>query len=436
MMLLHDGSELTEEQIEELNANGPYSMAVWNSGDVSVGNEEGLTGRSEYFMKLIRDAILKNFTKEEIRDLSILDIGCNDGWVLHQLTDLPFKKMVGIEPREKNINKGKVVRRILKLENKVDYRVGDIESLKGETFDIVICAGVLYHVESIPVALRSIREACEKMVFIESRVISSSYITDDLKEEIEMRDLVYQFNEESCGVTAQKFESAYHDGSSAHTTIVNVPTTESLVMNLRYLGFSDVDVVADNEKYRNDVWKDNRPLGGVCLTARILEGDTSLDSDEDKWISDYEAGLKNEILPLELVEPLYNVYINNEDASSLKGVALDTYQYLNEKDIQFSEDLLPKELSHHFSQEIIKNWKYSPANKIGLEYGKILSASNEEEKALKVLGMITTNLNADWRSSYRAFKLMSEIHDKQGDKDNSKKYLELCLTANPKYPTD
>ena len=67
-MLLHDGSELTKEQIEELNANGPYSMAVWNSGDVSVGNEEGLTGRSEYFMKLIREAILKNFTKEEIRD--------------------------------------------------------------------------------------------------------------------------------------------------------------------------------------------------------------------------------------------------------------------------------------------------------------------------------------------------------------------------------
>ena len=34
-MLLHDGSRLTKEQIEELNANGPYSMAVWTSGDTS-----------------------------------------------------------------------------------------------------------------------------------------------------------------------------------------------------------------------------------------------------------------------------------------------------------------------------------------------------------------------------------------------------------------
>lgn len=435
-MLLHDGSELTKEQIEELNANGPYSMAVWHSGEVSVGNEEGLTGRSDYFMKLIRESIVNNFSLEEIRDLSILDIGCNDGWVLHQLSDLPFAKMVGVEPREKNINKGKVVRRLLKLENNVDYRVGDVESLKGETFDIVICAGVLYHVESIPVALRSIREACKKMVFIESRVISSSYITDELKQEIEMRDLVYQFNDEACGVTAQKFESAYHDGSSAHTTIVNVPTTESLVMNLKYLGFDDVDVVADNETYRNDVWKDNRPLGGVCLTARLYEGVSSLDSDEDTWISDYEAGLKNEILPIELVEPLYNMFMKDEQSSSLSSINLGIYKYLNNQDILFTEDILPQELQGKFPQEIIKNWKYSPSNKIGLEYGKTLANMGEDENALDVLSDITANLNADWRSSYRAFKLMSEIHNKLGNEEQSKKYLGLCLTANPKYPID
>ena len=128
-MLLHDGSRLTTEQIETLNANGPYSMAVWKSGEVSVGNEEGFTGRSAYFVKKTRKSILKNFSVEELKEMSILDIGCNDGWVLHQLSDLPFKKMVGVEPREKNIQKGRVVREILKLENNADYRIGDIESL-------------------------------------------------------------------------------------------------------------------------------------------------------------------------------------------------------------------------------------------------------------------------------------------------------------------
>ncbi|MBC8225611.1 MAG: class I SAM-dependent methyltransferase [Gammaproteobacteria bacterium] len=430
-MLLHDGTELTKEQIEELNANGPYSMAIWHSGEVSVGNEEGLSGRSEHFMKLIRESILKNFSIDEIKDLSILDIGCNDGWFLHQLSDLPFSKMVGIEPRQKNINKGKVVRELLKLDNNVDYRVGDVESLNGETFDIVICVGVLYHVESIPVALRRIKEACEKMVFIESRVISSSYITDELKEEIEMRDLVYQFNEETCGVTAQKFESAYHDGSSAHTTIVNIPSTESLVMNLKYLGFEDVDILADNKFHH----KQRYTLGGVCLTARKYETGSTLDSFEDAWISDYEAGLKNEILPREIVEPLYNVFVKNDDSSLLSSQNLKIYEFLTNPKINYTEDLLSKDVKSKFSEEIIKNWKYSPSNKISLEYGKTLSNLNEGDRALEILSNIISNLNADWRASYRAFKLMSEIYNEKDNSELSKKYLDLCLTANPKYPT-
>ena len=93
-MKLEDGSVLSAEQIEELNAHGPYSMAVWKSGSVSVGNEEGLKGRSAYFVKLIREAILKNFTLDQLKDFSILDIGSNDGWVLHQLSDLPFAKIL------------------------------------------------------------------------------------------------------------------------------------------------------------------------------------------------------------------------------------------------------------------------------------------------------------------------------------------------------
>ena len=85
--------------------------------------------------------------------MSILDIGCNDGWVLHQLSEFLFKKMIGIEPRKK-YSKRKIARKILKLKNNVKYKIGSIENLGKEKFDIVICAGLLYHVESIPYALK------------------------------------------------------------------------------------------------------------------------------------------------------------------------------------------------------------------------------------------------------------------------------------------
>ena len=375
---------------------------------------------------------------DELKEFSILDIGCNDGWVLHQLSDLPFKKMVGIEPREKNIEKGRKVREILKLENSVEYRVGDIESLQGEVFDIVICAGVLYHVESIPLALRKVRESCSKMVFIESRCISSSYITPELKAEIELRDLVYQFEEEICGVTAQKYESAYHDGSAAHNTIVNVPTTESLVMNLKILGFNNVDIVADPDTYRRDVWQDKRPLGGVCIAALVSKKEGTHEVEEENWIQDYEKGLQGEVLPRPFLEPFYQSFCLKNSDVVFSGNVETVKNYLNSENGQTSVEAsdLPEGNQGKFALEIVKNWRYSPCDKIRLEYGKLLKHEGNLNEALEVLKSVTKRLNADWRSTYRSFHLISEIYILQNNPDKANKYKEFCLQSNPKYQTN
>ncbi|MDC0092755.1 class I SAM-dependent methyltransferase [Alphaproteobacteria bacterium] len=438
-MKLEDGTEISEEQIEILNANGPYSMAIWRSGDVSVGNEEGLSGRSEYFTKLIREAILKNYTLDEIKKISILDIGCNDGWVLQQLSDLPFNKMVGIEPREKNINKGHIVRKILKLESSVEYRIGDIESLKNEVFDIVICAGLLYHVESIPFALRKVREACKHLLFIESRVISSSYISQELKDEIEMRDLVYQFEDEICGVTAQKYESSYYDGSAANNTIVNIPTTESLVMNLKILGFNNIDIVADADTYRRDVWKDKRPLGGVCISATLSQEPITFEKNERRWINDYEKGLEAEVFPRQFLEPFYCFFCLKEIGTEFSSNSLDIYNFLtSQNDVNsIKEDFLPNSNKGKFALEIVKNWRYSPSDKIALEYAKLLKYEGNFENAISVLKDITTKkINSDWRAVYRAFHLLFIIYSELKNQEEAIKYKELCLKSNNKYPIE
>lgn len=437
-MRLQDGTELSDQQIQELNAHGPYSMAIWKSGDVSVGNEEGLAGRSEYFTNLIRQTILKHFSVDDLRGMSILDIGCNDGWVLHQLSDLPFDKMVGIEPREKNLAKGRTVRKILKLRNNVDYRVGDVESLGGEQFDIVICAGVLYHVESIPVALRAVRKACKQLVFIESRCISSSHVTPELMAEIEMRDLVYQFKQRQCGITAQKFESGYHDGSAKSGTIVNVPTTESLVMTLGLVGFENIEVVADPDTYRAAVWQDKRPLGGVCIAATVKQTPDSTVDQEAKWIGDYERGLEREVLPRAYLEPLYRFFCLGETSVALGGRLQKTKEYLLSRPESpvVIDDLVPTVGVGKYAREIISNWRYSPRDKIALEYGKLLNSEGRNEDAITVLTSISTKLNADWRATYRSFHLLSSIYGSLGRHSEAERYRALCLTCNPRYPVE
>ena len=434
-MVLSDGSKISESDIEVLNAHGPYSMAVWSSGDVSVGNEEGLKGRSAYFIKLIRKAILENFSLDELKTFSILDVGCNDGWVLHQLSDLPFAKMVGVEPREKNIQKGQVVRKVLKCQNRVEYRCGNIESLGAETFDIVICAGVLYHVESIPHSLRQLRNACRRFLFIESRCISSRFVSPKLRDQIEMRDLVYQFKKPIYGITAQKFESAYHDGSAREGTIVNIPTTESLLMHLEILGFDHIKVVADTETYRASVWKDRRPLDGVCITARINPAQAVQSFNESEWIRKYESGLQNKILSRALAAPLYRYFVEKKFSFPTSFQSLLALTYLTSTGwlSKIAMQLLRRS-AEGLELEIISNLKYSPADKITLELGKILHAEGKLSEALAVLKKISSKLNADWRSAYRSFFLMARICKALKKDAEASRYLDLCLTCNPKYP--
>ncbi len=435
-MTLSDGTTMTTEDIEVLNAHGPYSMAVWSSGDVSVGNEEGLTGRSAYFTRVLRKALLEAFTLEELKTFSILDVGCNDGWVLHELSDLPFARMVGVEPREKNIQKGRVVRQKLKLENRVEYRCGSIESLSGEVFDIVLCNGLLYHVESIPLALRQLRNCCRRFLFVESRCISSDFLSPRLRDQIEMRDLVYQFKKPIYGITAQKFESAYHDGSARETTIVNIPTTESLLMHLEILGFDDLKVVADTKTYRDAVWKDRRPLDGVCITARRRPGKSVDSFDETEWIAAYERGLSETTLPRDFVEPLYRYFVQRKLSYRVSPGWIISLLYIVAP-ARLSRTLgrwLPSCTRNSVELEIVKNLRYSPADKISLEFAKILEAEGNLTDALTVLRQVSTRLNADWRSVYRSFFLMAKILRATNQSAEADRYLQLCLTCNPKYP--
>ena len=82
-------------------------------------------------------------------------------------------------------------------------------------------------------------------------------------------------------------------------------------------------------------------------------------------------------------------------------------------------------------QEIIKNLKYNPPDKLGLELGKILFHSGELKEAVNVLEEIVQKINADWRCVYRSFHLLNQIYTKIGNVKKADKYKKLCYDANP-----
>ena len=146
--------------------------------------------------------------------------------------------------------------------------------------------------------------------------------------------------------------------------------------------------------------------------------------------------MEGEILPRHYLEPLYKVFCLQESEVNLKGNLLNTYQYLtsSEGSRAVERDLLPENYNNKYVLEIVKNWRYCPHEKIGLEYGKLLKHEGRLDESLKVLKRITTKLNADWRSVYRAFHLISEIYLQQNKSIEANEYRELCLKCNHRYP--
>lgn len=429
----------SSEKIELINAYGPYNHAVWTSQGLAVSNEERLSGRVEMLVKKIRECILENFTIDEIKELSIVDIGCYDGWVLHELSDLPFFKIVGIEPRETNIIKGKTIRKLLniKTKSKIEFKVGDIGSLGSKKFDIVICTGVLHHVESIPLTIHKLGSVCNRMLFIDTMVLSSKHITKSFKKEIEMTDIVYFNKAKRCGLTGQKFESSYYDGSTDKLNVVSIPSTESLLMYLEIEGFNNIQIVVDPESYSSLLKKGERATHAIAICALVNEDENKLIIDESTWIKDYELGLMKTVLDRRYIEPLYKLFHLQKIDLRNPLFFFNTVLYLRSSNwlsglFRYLTQIWFKE---KYALEIIKNLRFNPEDKLCLEYGKILYNEQDYQGAIAVLKEVTQKLNADWRSVYRSFALISQAYRKIGAVEESERYLELCRNCNPKFYT-
>ena len=419
---------LNKKIIEKINSYGPFNHSVWRTSDSKITNEEGLSGRADFLAKSIKKTIVKNFTISDLKKMSIVDVGCYDGWILHQLNQLPFSKMIGIEPREKNIIKGKKIRKILGIKTSTKFRRGSIDTLGKEHFDIVLCVGTLHHVESIPSALRKLDSICKKMLILETLCLPSKHITDSLKSDLELKDIIYQFKKKICGITGQKYESSYYDGSASETSVVSIPTIESLLMYLDVLGYERVRIVSHPHDFLKVMKENKRPSQEVLLYAiktKKRKNETVL-----KYIQNYERSMVETIIPKKHILPLYEQYCLQKNIIP-SNITKKIMSHINWNDGAITS--LKKHFKNEYEIEIIKNLRFNPEDKIAFEYAKILYVQQEYEKSIKVLKAIIQKQNADWRSVYRSFYLLAKTYQKLGKPNEYKHYKNLCKTCHPNF---
>ena len=431
-----EAGELDPKAVELVNAYGPYTHGTWAGSKFVIGNEEALAGRGAFLNDLIRRSILEKFTIEQISTMTLVDVGCYDGWLICQLEDLPFARMIGVEPRRKNIDKGRMVRQLLDIETRCEFLEGSTENLEqilaGDKADVVICAGLFHHLSSTEGGVAALHAICRKFLFLETICFPTSFEDERLKDALELKDLPYFFGSKTFGVTGHKLESGYYDGSATKLSVVSIPSVGALEMFLDTGGFADIKVVADPVAYSKSVASGWRSFSAVCMTAvpKRCHNDTV------QWIEDYEGGLLRMLLPADIANGLFKAFCLNEEAansSSLEKLVSDLI-LTSGSELEQALKALRLETDNVYALEIFKNMRYAPYDKIALEYGKCLVAEGNFEAGEEVLFRITRRLNADWRAVYRAFCVIVWSCRERGDVVAASRYEELCRIANPLFP--
>jgi 2-polyprenyl-3-methyl-5-hydroxy-6-metoxy-1,4-benzoquinol methylase len=438
-----------------LNANGPYEHGIWANGNISLENVEERAGTYLFFkrsfdlVEKISNRLLEIFSYEELADKTILDIGCYDAWILHQLNlRFNFKRAVGVEPRLKNIQKGEYARIHYGIESKMEILQGSIDSI-GELFpetlfDIVLCLGTIHHVESTPAAITNISKASSDIIFIDSMVIEKpERDASNILRLLNLKDVVYLNSEYEWATAAFKFESPYFDGSSFKNQIVNVPEQRLIIMALSSLGFKILDVSSPEENFYT---KRYQKLRGVKESFVFARKEDAKVLKIENWLekaSVYESIFTFTTVDLEFLRKwitqlklsdYYDFVLKSGDTKKVRFRSRIFFLYSKKPTVKSWKFLVNRLRISKETLEILTNISRAPIDKILLEIAKRAIKDQNYGVAVLALETILDRDNADWRSFYRSSYLLSIIYSIQNESVKHQEMIELLRISNSEWP--
>jgi tRNA (mo5U34)-methyltransferase len=126
---------------------------------------------------------------EDLSGKSVLDIGCNAGFYSIEMKRRGAKRVLGIDSDDRYLDQARLASEVLGFEDIEFARldVYDVGAL-GETFDLVIFMGVLYHLRHPLLALDLIREhVASDMLLFQSMQRGSKFVLE-LDEDYDFKE--------------------------------------------------------------------------------------------------------------------------------------------------------------------------------------------------------------------------------------------------------
>ena len=436
----------TEHTMELLNAHGPYDHGLW---DPLASGRTAHHKLSKFLVETISAEIKSKYSKSQLTDMSILDVGGYDGWILVQIqSEFNFKRAVCVEPRLKNIQKGEFARKYYGVQTSVNFLCGELDSLNqvlNNKFDFVLFLNVLHHVDSTPRAVKSITNFCRNTAFISSAIIERPKKSGNkLKKLMNLKDISYLNSPHDFATAGFKFESSYFDGSTTGSTIVNLPEKKLIEMSLVANGFEAKKSFSSLDSKNTSFFTKSH---GELWAFVVATKSTSSTGPEEKCLGDkieYESQFLFTHLNVEIIDSwlLYLSSIGHdltghENRKALTPITIGSrliFAASRRPRNIFSKIVLSKSNLNSSEKAILQNISKAPLFKSGFELAKHHLKRGQLTEAKTLLKDLTSKPYCDWRIFYRSCYFLMVIAQIQNDPISFNQWKHLLDIANPHFP--
>lgn len=434
-----------EELIQEINVLGPWVHGYFklDNGLVIEDHDhlqkQRLFAHKTYFSDIISDF----YQTKSLSHKTICDIGCNTGYFLYELFKIfNFKVATGLEPRQSNLAKARFIAEYYQLPaEQYQLKKFDIMTKSSQlpNFDIVLLPGVLHHLDDHFHALSNLYKMTNELCIIDTIVLPDTINSQQHAKHLYLKDSIYQKIEQQFGFVGYKLETNRLDGSTIKTGIVTIPSTDAVLMMLKHVGFEQVEVyrsceqLSQEEYNQNAHWQANH---AIIVAHKKGKSQTTMPVPYDELLNHIEEEEFVTSIPLELIEPLYQLIEQPEALNEYSEDVKNSYHYsffsLEKKGVD-AFVRLENSIEDHKVFNLLKTLKYAPKNKIPFEYAKSCFHQARIDKALEIAHELITICNLDWRIVYKTYYLLARIYLMKGSLRKAKKYNNLSLRAFPDY---
>ncbi len=188
------------------------------------------------------DAVLNTHYPNGLSGKTAVDLACHQGYFSVHLAKAGIDSVLSIDARAEHVADTELISRVLDLPT-IKTLQSDVHNLDTESLgshDIVLCLGLIYHLEDPIGALRKARALCKDVCIIETQVVPGMTGNVDWGNYKFVKPLHGIF-----GIIDETYET--HGLEASITGICLAPSTEGLLWILKNIGFSRVELLEPPE---------------------------------------------------------------------------------------------------------------------------------------------------------------------------------------------